>query len=70
MHVHRKFQYIHAAAAQFADKELWQTIRSFEGFETTDSEAVKKAIARGFREMHNKMWSVRGEFRISSAVLF
>ena len=57
-------------AAHFADKELWPTIRSLEGFETTDSEAVKKAITRGFRETHNKMWSVRGEFRITSAVLF
>ena len=50
-------------AAHFADKELWPTIRSLEGFETTDSETVKKAITRGFRETHKKMWSVRGEFR-------
>ena len=57
-------------AAHFADKELWPTIRSLEGFETTDSEAVKKAITRGFQETHNKMRSVRGEFRSTPAVLF
>lgn len=49
-------------AAQFADRELWPAIRSMEGFNTTDSEAVRKAIFQGFQNTHDKMWSVRCEF--------
>lgn len=54
-------------AAQFADKELWPAIRSMEGFNTTDSEAVRKAIFQGFQNTHDKMWSVRSSWKNSKA---
>ena len=48
-------------AALYAKEHLWDNIKSFQGFHTSDSEQVKKAIAEGFKKTHQDMWTVRGE---------
>lgn len=47
-------------AAVYAKEHLWNNIKSVEGFDTSDSEKVKKAIIEGFKKTHQDMWTVRG----------
>lgn len=47
-------------AAVYAKEHLWNNIKSVEGFDTSDSEKVKKAITEGFKKTHQDMWTVRG----------
>lgn len=48
-------------AALYAKDHLWDNIKSFEGFDTSESEKVKDAIVEGFKKTHQDMWTVRGE---------
>lgn len=48
-------------AALYAKERLWDNIKSFQGFHTSESERVKEAIVEGFKKTHSDMWTVRGE---------
>lgn len=48
-------------AALYATDHLYDNIQSFEGFETSEGEKVKKAIVEGFKKTHEDMWAVRGK---------
>ena len=51
-------------AAMYANKTLWNNIKSREGFNTTNGTLVKEAIIEGFKVTHKNMWGERGKCSI------
>ena len=50
-------------AAMYANKMLWNNIKSREGFNMNNGTPVKEAIIEGFKMTHEQMWGERDQWK-------